>query len=194
MIEEATMPTPIGEVWWASRGGAIVALGFDVQMASLRARVGARFAGETVRAVNDAGGARRPLESYFGGELRALEALAVDVAGTTLQKRVWGALREIPIGETRSYAAVAASVGAPRAARAIGSANAQNPVSLVVPCHRVIAVSGALTGYAGGEERKRWLLAHEGARFSSSVTPALRPRTENAARDRAPRASSGFAG
>ena len=86
--------------------------------------------------------------------------------GTPFQQTVWSALREIPVGTTRTYAQLAASIGRPSAPRAVGLANGQNPVSIVIPCHRLIGSSGALTGYAGGLERKRWLLRHEGARLS----------------------------
>ncbi len=85
----------------------------------------------------------------------------MDAGGTAFQRRVWGALREIPPGRTRSYGQLAAAAGRPRAARAAGAANGANPVSLVVPCHRVVGADGRLTGYGGGLERKRWLLAHE---------------------------------
>jgi AraC family transcriptional regulator of adaptative response/methylated-DNA-[protein]-cysteine methyltransferase len=103
------------------------------------------------------------LDAYFGGDLAALEAVPVATGGTDFQKSVWAALRAIPAGETRGYGALAAALGKPGAARAVGLANGLNPVGIVVPCHRVIGASGALTGYAGGVERKRWLLGHEGA-------------------------------
>jgi AraC family transcriptional regulator of adaptative response/methylated-DNA-[protein]-cysteine methyltransferase len=103
------------------------------------------------------------LDAYFGGELRALDAIPIETGGTAFQRDVWAALRRIPAGATTSYGALAASLGKPGAARAVGLANGLNPIGIVVPCHRVIGASGALTGYAGGIERKRWLLAHEGA-------------------------------
>lgn len=102
------------------------------------------------------------LDAYFAGDLAALDAVPVATGGTEFQKKVWVALRAIPAGETRGYGALAAALGRPGAARAVGLANGLNPVGIVVPCHRVIGASGALTGYAGGVERKRWLLAHEG--------------------------------
>ncbi len=82
--------------------------------------------------------------------------------GTDFQRRVWAALREIPSGTTRTYGDIAAELGEPGAARAVGLANGANPVAIVVPCHRVIGSAGALTGFGGGLERKRWLLEHEG--------------------------------
>ncbi len=103
------------------------------------------------------------LDAYFAGDLGALAAVPVATGGTAFQKSVWAALRTIPVGETLGYGALAAKLGKPGAARAVGLANGMNPIGIVVPCHRVIGASGTLTGYAGGVERKAWLLAHEGA-------------------------------
>lgn len=105
---------------------------------------------------------RNAVQSYFTGDVRALERLSVKTNGTTFQRAVWACLRTIPAGQTRTYGQLAAAIGSPKAVRAAGLANGQNPVALIVPCHRVIGANGALTGYAGGVERKRWLLAHEG--------------------------------
>lgn len=106
---------------------------------------------------------RQPLEAYFNGDLSALERIEVATNGTEFQEAAWAALRDIPAGLTRSYAQQAAAIGRPRAVRAVGLANGANPVAIVNPCHRVIGSGGDLTGYGGGLERKRWLLAHEGA-------------------------------
>jgi O-6-methylguanine DNA methyltransferase len=103
------------------------------------------------------------LDRYFAGDLAALDAVPVATGGSDFQRQVWAALRAIPAGTTSGYGALAARIGKPGAARAVGLANGLNPIGIVVPCHRVIGASGALTGYAGGVERKRWLLAHEGA-------------------------------
>ena len=103
------------------------------------------------------------LSAYFAGDLRAIDAVAVDPEGTPFQRRVWAALRTIPAGTTWSYADLARAVGQPTATRAVGAANGRNPIALVVPCHRVIASDGTLGGYGGGLEMKRWLLRHEGS-------------------------------
>ena len=103
------------------------------------------------------------LRRYLGGDLTALDAIDVDTQGTPFQEKVWSRLRKIPAGATWSYADLARAVGKPSAVRAVAGANASNPVSLVVPCHRVIAADGKLSGYGGGVPRKRWLLTHEGA-------------------------------
>ncbi len=103
------------------------------------------------------GEAVRQLREYFAGERRRFD-LPLDMSGTEFQKRVWRALLEIPYGETRSYSHIAAAIGAPRAVRAVGAANGNNPIPIVVPCHRVIGASGRLVGYGGGLEMKRLLL------------------------------------
>ncbi|MFQ5380598.1 MAG: methylated-DNA--[protein]-cysteine S-methyltransferase [Dehalococcoidia bacterium] len=100
------------------------------------------------------------LRQYFEGERREF-ALPLDVVGTAFQKACWRALTEIPYGSTISYGEQAARIGRPKAARAVGAANGRNPLSIVVPCHRVVAGDGALTGFGGGVEKKRWLLEHE---------------------------------
>jgi methylated-DNA-[protein]-cysteine S-methyltransferase len=110
----------------------------------------------------DPGGLTAALKAYFGGDLAAIDPLPVETAGTPFQRAVWNALRRIPCGTTISYAELARRIGRPSAVRAVGLANGSNPVSIVVPCHRVIGSNGTLTGYGGGLERKRWLLAHEG--------------------------------
>lgn len=103
---------------------------------------------------------RTQLAQYFAGARQEF-LLPLNAAGTPFQKRVWTALCDIPYGETASYGATALAIGAPTASRAVGLANGQNPISIVVPCHRVVGAAGGLTGYAGGIEAKQWLLAHE---------------------------------
>ena len=104
------------------------------------------------------------LQRYFAGDVRALDKIPLDVTqGTPFQRQVWDALRTIPYGETRSYAWLAAAVGRPGAARAVGQANGANPVGIVVPCHRVVSADGGIGGYAGGVAAKQALLALERA-------------------------------
>lgn len=123
---------------------------------------------ERWRISQGAGGARHLddtlvwLDAYFAG-LPTPEEPALDLRGTTFQRRVWDSLRAIPAGETRTYAGIARSIGEPDASRAVGMANHHNPVAIIVPCHRVIDSRGGLCGYAGGLRVKRWLLEHEGA-------------------------------
>lgn len=100
------------------------------------------------------------LTAYFAGELTHFD-VELDLRGTEFQRRVWQALLTIPYGETRSYGEIAAQIGAPGAARAVGLANGHNPIAIVVPCHRVIGANGSLTGFGGGLGRKRTLLELE---------------------------------
>ena len=120
------------------------------------------------------GNVKRLLRRYFDGELGGLGAVEWRTAGTPFQRTVWAALTMIAPGEIVSYGALAAKLGRPKSVRAVGLANGANPISVVVPCHRVIGADGSLTGYGGGMERKRWLLTHEGAAFRDKpVRPAL---------------------
>ena len=102
------------------------------------------------------------LDEYFAGRLEALDEIECQADGTEFQRGVWTALRDIPAGQTISYGTLAKRLGNPKAVRAVGLANGQNPIPIVIPCHRVIGSDGSLTGYGGGLDRKRWLLAHEG--------------------------------
>lgn len=113
--------------------------------------------------------AAQQLSEYFAGERTCFD-LPLDLRGTEFQKQVWESLATIPFGQTVSYAEQAERVGRPSAVRAVAAANGKNPVSIVLPCHRVIGSDGSLTGYAAGLDAKRWLLAHEG---SQAVAPTL---------------------
>ena len=104
--------------------------------------------------------AAKQLREYFAGERETFE-LELKPHGTEFQRAVWNALIEIPFGKTVSYAQIAKRIGRPKAVRAVGAANGSNPISLIIPCHRVIGANGSLTGYGGGLPRKQWLLAHE---------------------------------
>ena len=106
-----------------------------------------------------------PIRRYFAGDFEALREVPCRTGGTDFQRAVWTALTRIPTGETLSYGALAAKIGAPTAVRAVGLANGSNPIALVAPCHRVIGADGSLTGFGGGLHRKRWLLTFEGAAF-----------------------------
>ncbi|WP_441239104.1 methylated-DNA--[protein]-cysteine S-methyltransferase [Bradyrhizobium sp. 930_D9_N1_4] len=105
---------------------------------------------------------RTALSRYFDGDLAQLANVAWRIAGTPFQQKVWTALAQIPAGTTMSYGAMAARIEMPKAIRAVGHANGSNPISVVLPCHRLIGADGSLVKYGGGLERKRWLLRHEG--------------------------------
>jgi methylated-DNA-[protein]-cysteine S-methyltransferase len=117
------------------------------------------------------GEVRAQLHAYFAGELTEFD-LPLHRQGTPFQQRVWAALREIPYGETTSYGELAEHLGNPKASRAVGLANGRNPVSVIVPCHRVIGANGDLTGYGGGIERKRYLLDFEQTTAGATLTLA----------------------
>jgi methylated-DNA-[protein]-cysteine S-methyltransferase len=106
--------------------------------------------------------ARGCVEAYFEGDLRAIDAIPVAMAGTSFQREVWEALRRIPVGSTTTYSGLAMQLGRPKATRAVGLANGANPIGVIVPCHRVIGADASLTGYGSGIPRKKWLLEHEG--------------------------------
>ncbi len=155
-----TFLTPVGEFSIAvDAAGAVVATAFGDERALRR-----RFhADELVRDSGRVAEARTEVEEYFAGE-REDFSVRLKPAGTAFQQSVWSALREIPFGETRSYGQLAALLGKPGAARAIGRANATNPICLIVPCHRVVGADGSLTGFAFGEAIKQRLLELESRR------------------------------
>ena len=150
--------SPLGPVLLVSSQSGLVALDFDESRLHLLLR--RRFFDFRLEPGGSFAGA---VTAYFYGSFRELSQAPLDLGGTPFQRREWSALREIPVGQTRSYAQLAALLGNPKASRAVGLANALNPISLAIPCHRLVGSSGKLTGYAGGLERKAWLLRHEGA-------------------------------
>jgi methylated-DNA-[protein]-cysteine S-methyltransferase len=154
------LESPVGDVLLTSENGALT--GVYVNRAPLPSwpRSPRRFAA-----------AREQLAAYFAGDLREFE-LPLAPRGTQFQARVWDALRRIPYGQTRTYADVARELGSPTACRAVGAANGRNPLSIVVPCHRLIGSDGSLTGYGGGLAAKHWLLEHERCARSPFSSPS----------------------
>uniref|UniRef100_B0SWZ1 Methylated-DNA--protein-cysteine methyltransferase n=1 Tax=Caulobacter sp. (strain K31) TaxID=366602 RepID=B0SWZ1_CAUSK len=158
------LATPIGEIDVVTDAeGRLRVLEFHDQPQRLVRALRLHHPGQTVETGVAPATVREGLEAYFAGELAALKAIPWSVGGTAFQRQVWNALVEIPLGEATTYGRLAQRIGRPSAVRAVGLANGANPIAVVVPCHRVIGASGALTGYGGGVERKRWLLAHERA-------------------------------
>ncbi|PZO53348.1 MAG: cysteine methyltransferase [Alphaproteobacteria bacterium] len=141
--------SPVGKLTLTSNGAAITAIEFD----NPRHPLPPQPRGEDK--IIDA--ARRQLDQYFAGKRREFD-LPLAPQGTVFQQSVWAALQTIPYGATRSYGQQAAAIGKPAAVRAVGLANGRNPISIVIPCHRVIGANGSLTGYGGGVERKKLLL------------------------------------
>lgn len=161
--------SPLGQMLIAATSKGICRLTFDDNVESLRRL----FPRATI--VEDGGGLRELVEGALEAIQRPLAArdLPIDVAGTAFQEAVWRELRKIPAGETRSYADIAAAIGQPKAVRAVGTANGDNHVAVLIPCHRVIRSDGTLGGYAGGLDRKRKLLSIEGSRQDAPELPLL---------------------
>ena len=157
----AALASPLGPFWVATTDcGAIVRAGFGTRAEAVRHGPDALADADWDAAAP--GEAVRQLGAYFAGTRRAFD-LALAPVGTPFQREVWDALGAVGFGRTLSYGALAARVGRPKGAQAVGRANGQNPIAVIVPCHRVVGADGALVGYAGGLDRKAALLAHEGA-------------------------------
>lgn len=160
------LATPIGELLIvADRAGTLRTIDWTDHEVRMRQLLDRHYGkgGYALDRARDPGGLTRAMRAYFKGDLAAIDKLPVETAGTPFQTSIWHALRKIGKGRTISYAELARRIGKPRAIRAAGLANGQNPISIVVPCHRVIGSDGSLTGYGGGLPRKQWLLEHEGA-------------------------------
>jgi methylated-DNA-[protein]-cysteine S-methyltransferase len=159
------IPSPIGEIVIVVDGDKLCSLDFadyDERMMRLLKR---RYPELQLKRVADPHGFSTRINDYFAGNYASLTAIPVHTGGTHFQQQVWTALREIPVGQTFTYSQLAARVGRPKAARAVGMTISLNPIAIVLPCHRVVGGNAALTGYAGGVDRKRWLLRHENAYF-----------------------------
>lgn len=165
--------TPIGPLVLLVRDGAIVCLEFADQPQRIARELEPRFGACRLLERDDPCGFSACIRAYFAGELAAIDDVPADGGGTAFQRRVWKELRRIPRGNTITYRALARRMGDPAATRAVGAANGRNPISIVVPCHRVIGSDGSLTGYGGGLGRKSWLLEHE-----RTVTAGIAATTE----------------
>jgi methylated-DNA-[protein]-cysteine S-methyltransferase len=163
-LQLESVASPVGDLLVAAIGDAVCAIAFEGGEAETERYLARHCAGCTKVRGPVPASVRKALNSYFDGNMVAFEGIAVVAKGTAFQERVWSALRTIPAGRTASYADIAQRIGQPSAVRAVGLANGQNPVPIIIPCHRVIGRDGSLTGFGGGLERKAWLLRHEGAR------------------------------
>jgi len=148
------LDSPVGTLWLLGDDSGLSGLYMHEQRHRPELPAGCEPSDKPFREV------KAQLKAYFAGKLQRFD-LPLRGAGTAFQERVWRELRKIPFGELDSYGAIAQRLGNANASRAVGLANGKNPIGIIVPCHRVIGKSGALTGYAGGLERKQWLLAHE---------------------------------
>lgn len=162
MLLVDVIASPVGRIVIAARSGRLCALEFSA--ARLARQLAVRYPGVPRRRVDDPFGLSARIRAYLAGDLTALTRILVETGGTPFQQRVWRALRRIPAGRTMTYGALARALGRRAAARAVGAANGRNPISLVVPCHRLVGGDDSLTGYGGGLWRKAWLLRHEAAR------------------------------
>lgn len=168
MIAYETMTSPVGELLLTANAVGLTGIYFEENRHRSRPDPASGHAVGDDAAAAILASARTQLAAYFAGELTVF-SLPLAAQGTPFQKRVWAALRDIGLGETISYATLARRVGQPAAVRAVGGANARNPLPIVVPCHRVIGADGSLTGFGGGVERKRWLLRHEGVHLDNHL-------------------------
>lgn len=159
------LATPTGDILVVTdEQASVIALDFAEFEARLRHRMLRRYRAPELASIKTGSSplpVREALQAYFAGATQALDVLKVQTGGTAFQELVWSALRRTPSGTTLSYGQLAAVIGRPSAVRAVGLANGANPIALIVPCHRIIGTNGTLTGYAGGLDRKRWLLEHE---------------------------------
>jgi methylated-DNA-[protein]-cysteine S-methyltransferase len=150
----AVVPSPIGDLVVWGEGATLSGLSFsDSRKAAVVDQAWERADASFAQVAEE-------LRKYFAGELTHFD-VKLAPHGTEFQRRVWDALLQIPYGSTTTYGQLAAELGDPRSTRAVGLANGRNPIAIVIPCHRVIGADGNLTGYGGGMDRKRWLLAHE---------------------------------
>jgi len=173
-LHAAPLMTPIGELWCVEQRQTLIGVGFSDRRTDLLGHLRRHLGPATVEDRAEIA-ATESLRRYFAGDLTALDDIEVTVLGTEFQRAVWHELRHIRPGTTRSYGELAARIGRPAAVRAVGAANGANPVPVVLPCHRVIGQDGSLTGYGGGLDRKRWLLAHEGAAPSEQAAQQSLP-------------------
>jgi methylated-DNA-[protein]-cysteine S-methyltransferase len=161
--------TPIGTALLVTDGeGAMRALDWDDHEPRMRELLRLQYGGAVTLVEKPAPKPiRDALTGYFAGDLDRLTSIPCRFGGTAFQQSVWTALPTVPAGTTMSYGALATRIGVPKAVRAVGHANGSNPISVVIPCHRLIGANGSLIRYGGGLARKRWLLRHEGAAINS---------------------------
>ena len=157
------LTTPIGTMLLvADEDGVLRALDFEDYAARMKELLLLHYGAAALAKGRAPKAMRSALSAYFEGDFASLKTIAWRVAGTPFQRKIWTALPKIPAGQTMSYGALAASLGVPNAMRAVGHANGSNPISVVIPCHRLIGANGSLVKYGGGLHRKQWLLRHEG--------------------------------
>lgn len=173
MIYTATYPSPIGSLLLAEKDHALAGLWIEGQkyyLSSIQEKMESQEDSKILVLT------KQWLDRYFAGEHPDCSLLPLSPAGSSFRRQVWDILCQIPYGETTTYKAIAQQIAAQNdlphmSAHAVGGAVAHNPISIIIPCHRVVGTNGSLTGYAGGIEKKRWLLAHEGVCIDQFFTP-----------------------
>ena len=164
------LDTPIGVALVVTDAdGLLRAFDWEDHAARVRGLLRLQYGAVELKEARAPGAIRSALSGYFKGDLDALRTIDWRIAGTPFQRKVWNALPKIPAGTTMTYGALATRLGSPNAMRAVGHANGSNPISVVIPCHRLIGANGALIKYGSGLARKRWLLAHEGVALKLEV-------------------------
>jgi methylated-DNA-[protein]-cysteine S-methyltransferase len=154
--------SPIGEILLIVDDGHLCSLDFADCEPRMMAFLSRRYGHFRLERTADPHGFSSRMREYLTGNFHALDEIPVNTGGTPFQQEVWSMLRTIAPGTTMTYGEMAAKLGRPTAYRAVGGANAHNPISIVIPCHRLVGANASLTGYGGGFERKQWLLWHEG--------------------------------
>jgi len=162
--------SPIGNVLIVTNDRSMCALDYEGCEHRMHRLLAERYSDYQLVEADDPLGYSTRVCKYFEGDLDAIRTITVETGGSEFQRDVWAMLREIPGGTTVTYGQIATKLGMPEASRAVGLANSLNPIAIVVPCHRVIGANDKLTGYAGGLERKTWLLQHEGVYLALNIS------------------------
>lgn len=171
------IPSPLGTLLVVTDSESLCALEFEDREARLMDGLQRRYDRVSLTSTQNPFGLSQQVQAYLEGELDSLQSVPLNPGGTAFQQAVWTALRQIPAGTTASYQDLAIRIGKPAACRAVGMANGRNPIAIAIPCHRIVGSNGKLTGYAGGLERKRWLLEHEGIQLTDSASASQRSQT-----------------
>ena len=162
-LEYDLYQSPVGEIFFAAQGDKLCFLDFNDNDGRIDKLLRQRFGDYELTKKPGLLDVSHRLDRYFQGDSDAFDEIELETYGTEFQQNVWRQLRKIDSGSSISYDQLARNVGNPKAVRAVASANARNPIAIIIPCHRVIGKNGSMRGYAGGVERKIWLLQHEGA-------------------------------
>ncbi|MEO1402258.1 MAG: methylated-DNA--[protein]-cysteine S-methyltransferase [Cyanobacteria bacterium J06635_1] len=158
--------SPMGQILVVTHGDILCSVDFEDYEDRMMALLKKRYGEVDLEEGGQPSGVCDRIRTYLSGDLHSLDDIPTETGGTEFQQQVWQALRRIPPGSVITYGDLAQQIGRPKAVRAVGMTNGLNPIAIVLPCHRVVGANGKLTGYAGGLERKQWLLAHEGVELT----------------------------